>query len=153
VSNVTPRTPRKRLTGEERRAAILDSALSVFADRGYHASAIDDIAREAGISKALIYEHFPSKRDLFRALLDTYVGELMERETVSQADMGRICARVEKRPPMAPYNLNGRRRRPAIGANGADAAALPASPGQGEHPGSVPVGKAFGGTSSGDGDH
>jgi len=89
----------------------------------------------------------------YRDVLDDLVGELMERETVSQADMGRICARVEKRPPMAPYNLNGRRRRPAIGANGADAAALPASPGQGEHPGSVPVGKAFGGTSSGDGDH
>jgi cell division protease FtsH len=88
----------------------------------------------------------------YRDVLDDLVAELMERETVSQADMARICARVEKRPPMAPYNLNGRRR-PAIGANGADAAALPASPGQGEHPGSVPVGKAFGGTSSGDGDH
>jgi len=89
----------------------------------------------------------------YRDVLDDLVGELMERETVSQADMARICARVEKRPPMAPYNLNGRRRRPAIGANGADAAALPPSPGHGEHPGSVPVGKAFGGTSSADGDH
>ena len=45
-------TPRKRLTGEERRAAILDAALAVFAERGYHASSIDDIAREGGISKA-----------------------------------------------------------------------------------------------------
>ena len=48
-------TPRKRLTGEERRAAILDSALTVFSRRGYHASSIDDIAREAGVSKALIF--------------------------------------------------------------------------------------------------
>jgi AcrR family transcriptional regulator len=79
VSNVTPRTPRKRLTGEERRAAILDSALSVIAERGYHASAIDDIAREAGISKALIYEHFQSKQDLFAELLDLHAGELFDR--------------------------------------------------------------------------
>jgi AcrR family transcriptional regulator len=79
VSNVTPRTPRKRLTGEERRAAILDSALSVFADRGYHASAIDDIAREAGISKALIYEHFASKQDLYAELLELHAGELFDR--------------------------------------------------------------------------
>ena len=55
-------SPRKRLSGEERRAAILDSALAVFAERGYHASSIDDIAREGGISKALIYEHFASKQ-------------------------------------------------------------------------------------------
>jgi AcrR family transcriptional regulator len=79
VSNVTPRTPRKRLTGEERRAAILDSALSVIAERGYHGSAIDDIAREAGISKALIYEHFQSKQDLFAELLDLHAGELFDR--------------------------------------------------------------------------
>ncbi len=53
-------TPRRRLTGEERRAAILDSALAVFGERGYHASSIDDIARAGGTSKALIYEHFDS---------------------------------------------------------------------------------------------
>jgi AcrR family transcriptional regulator len=54
-------TPRKRLTAGERRAAIQSSALEVFAERGYHTSSIDDIARTAGISKALIYEHFASK--------------------------------------------------------------------------------------------
>ncbi|WP_203934449.1 ATP-dependent zinc metalloprotease FtsH [Virgisporangium ochraceum] len=75
----------------------------------------------------------------YRDILDNLVGELMERETVSQADMARICARVEKRPPMAPYNVNGRRRRPAIGANGSDAAALPPPPPAGES-GTVSVG-------------
>ena len=63
-------TPRKRLSGEERRAAILGSALAVFADRGYHASSIDDIAREGGVSKALIYEHFSSKQELYAELLE-----------------------------------------------------------------------------------
>jgi AcrR family transcriptional regulator len=72
-------TPRRRLTGEERRAAILDSALAVFAERGYHASSIDDIARGGGISKALIYEHFGSKQELYAELLDHHAGDLFDR--------------------------------------------------------------------------
>jgi AcrR family transcriptional regulator len=70
---------RKRLSGEQRRVAILDSALAVFAERGYHASSIDDIAREGGISKALIYEHFASKQQLYAELLEQHAGELFER--------------------------------------------------------------------------
>jgi cell division protease FtsH len=89
----------------------------------------------------------------YRDVLDDIVGELFERETVSQADMARICARVEKRPPMAPYNGNGRRRRPAIGSNGSEAAALPGPVPQDEHGASVTVGKAIGSAAdSGDGD-
>ncbi|GAA2613905.1 ATP-dependent zinc metalloprotease FtsH [Dactylosporangium fulvum] len=58
----------------------------------------------------------------YRDVLDTIVEELMEKETISQNDMARICARVVKRPPMAPYSVNGRRRRASIepGANGAE---------------------------------
>jgi AcrR family transcriptional regulator len=46
---------------------------------GYHGSSIDEIAQAAGISKALIYEHFPSKKDLHVSLLDMHVQELLER--------------------------------------------------------------------------
>jgi len=63
----------------ERRAAILDAAMNVFADRGYHASSIDEIAREAGVSKALIYEHFASKQALWASLLDTQAAEIFRR--------------------------------------------------------------------------
>jgi cell division protease FtsH len=58
----------------------------------------------------------------YRDVLDNIVEELMEKETISQADMARICARVVKRPPMAPFSGNGRRRRPAaeLAANGAE---------------------------------
>ncbi len=70
---------RRRLTAEERRAGILDAALAVFSARGYHPSAIDDIAREAGISKALIYEHFESKQGLYADLLERNAAELFER--------------------------------------------------------------------------
>ncbi|MDR7280284.1 cell division protease FtsH [Catenuloplanes atrovinosus] len=46
----------------------------------------------------------------YRDVLDNMVLELMEKETISQQDMARICARVQKRPPMAPYNGFGKRR-------------------------------------------
>ena len=84
--------PRRRLSAEERRAAILDAALAVFSARGYHPSSIDDIAREAGISKALIYEHFDSKQGLYADLLERNAAELFQRlETAIgavQADSG-----------------------------------------------------------------
>ena len=72
-------TPRKRLTAGQRRAAIQSSALEVFADRGYHSSSIDDIARAAGISKALIYEHFTSKQALHADLIEAQASELYRR--------------------------------------------------------------------------
>src|SRR3954452_22969374 len=70
------RPPRKRLSAEDRRAAILDSALQVFSRRGYNGASIDEIAQTAGISKALIYEHFPSKKDLHVSLLERHTQEI-----------------------------------------------------------------------------
>jgi AcrR family transcriptional regulator len=77
--------PRRRLTAEERRKAILNAAQEVFAGRGYHGSSIDEIAQAAGISKSLIYEHFPSKKDLHVSLLDMHVRELFERLSATAA--------------------------------------------------------------------
>ncbi|MBX5468911.1 MAG: TetR/AcrR family transcriptional regulator [Thermoleophilaceae bacterium] len=74
---------RSRLTAAERRAEILDAAMEVFGRHGYHGSSIDEIAKAAGISKALIYEHFPSKRELHASLLEHHVDELIERLTAS----------------------------------------------------------------------
>ena len=80
------------MPAEERRVGILDSALEVFAKRGYHAASIDDIAGAAGVSKALIYEHFPSKRHLHAALLERHVGELFEllAESAATSEPGEI---------------------------------------------------------------
>ena len=65
---MTSRTqaPRRRLSAADRRQAILDSALEVFSERGFHDASLDDVAARDGISKALIYEHFASKRELHR---------------------------------------------------------------------------------------
>lgn len=90
------RAPRKRLPFEQRRVAILDSALEVFAQHGYRGASIDDIAAAAGVSKALIYEHFPSKRHLHIALLERHVGELFERlvESAATSEPGEVRLRA-----------------------------------------------------------
>lgn len=74
----------------DRRRLILAAALDSFAEGGYHDIPLDRVAERAGISKALIYEHFPSKRDLHRALLESYVWLLLERvvAAVTEAEPG-----------------------------------------------------------------
>jgi AcrR family transcriptional regulator len=67
------------MTAADRRAAILDAALDEFARSGFHETSLEAVAERAGISKALIYEHFASKRELHGALLETYVHELLGR--------------------------------------------------------------------------
>src|SRR3954452_13059486 len=74
---------RKRLTPEDRRSAILEAALEVFSRRGYNGASIDEIATAAGISKALIYEHFPSKKDLNVSLLERHVQDIFTRLAVT----------------------------------------------------------------------
>ena len=90
------RPARRRLSATDRRAAILDAALEVFSGRGYHAASIDEIASQAGISKALIYEHFPSKKDLHASLLERHVQEIFERLARSAAtpDPGEVRLRA-----------------------------------------------------------
>ena len=76
---MSPSTQRRRLTAAERRADLLRAAREVFAVRGYHGASIDDIASAAGVSKALIYEHFAGKKDLHASLLAEEAGELFGR--------------------------------------------------------------------------
>jgi len=59
-----------RMPRQERRVSLLDAAREVFTTKGYHASAMDDIAEAAKVSKPVLYQHFESKLDLYLALLD-----------------------------------------------------------------------------------
>jgi AcrR family transcriptional regulator len=59
-----------RLPRRARRTQLLGAALEVFVAQGYHAAAMDDIAERAGVSKPVLYQHFPGKLDLYLALLD-----------------------------------------------------------------------------------
>lgn len=61
---------RGRMSRTERRGQLLDAAREVFVAAGYHAASMDAIATEAGISKPVLYQHFPGKLELYLALLD-----------------------------------------------------------------------------------
>src|SRR5688572_28735350 len=57
---------------ERSRRAVLDAALKLFADHGYRATTMRDIAEEAGASTGNVYHHFPDKETIFRELIDEY---------------------------------------------------------------------------------
>lgn len=65
-----------RLPRTARRLQLLGAARSVFVAQGYHAAAMDEIAERAGVSKPVLYQHFPGKRELYLALITQHTGEL-----------------------------------------------------------------------------
>jgi hypothetical protein len=87
-----------RLPRDERRATLLAAALEVFTAMGYHAAAMDEIADQAGVSKPVLYQHFPSKLDLYLAVLDIHCDYLVSdiRAAVSSTseNAGRVLATV-----------------------------------------------------------
>ena len=66
-----------RLPRDERRAQLLVAALEVFTAAGYHSAAMDEIADRANVSKPVLYQHFPSKLDLYLAVLDLHIDSLV----------------------------------------------------------------------------
>jgi AcrR family transcriptional regulator len=68
-----------RLPRSARRKQLLAAAQQVFVAQGYHAAAMDDIAERAGVSKPVLYQHFPGKLELYLALLDTHCDAMVSR--------------------------------------------------------------------------
>src|SRR6202051_1692341 len=66
-----------RLPRGERRGQLLAAASEVFVDRGFHAAGMDEIADRAGVSKPVLYQHFSSKLDLYLAVLQRHVDNLV----------------------------------------------------------------------------
>ncbi|KXK24391.1 MAG: TetR family transcriptional regulator [Chloroflexi bacterium OLB15] len=80
----TPKDP------ETTRGRILDAALEVFAEKGYHEASVDEIVEESQTSKGSVYFHFPNKQTLFLSLVDKF-SNLLERrikEAISQEEEG-----------------------------------------------------------------
>jgi len=68
-----------RLPRLARRRQLLSAAQEVFVENGYHAAAMDEIAERAGVSKPVLYQHFPGKLELYLALLDLHVDDVVSR--------------------------------------------------------------------------
>jgi len=87
---VRGRPRRVRLDNDQRRAQLLGLARAAFSDRAYDDVSIDDIAREAKISKGLLYHYFPTKRDLYVAGLREIANDLVQAVTSVQPDLSPI---------------------------------------------------------------
>jgi AcrR family transcriptional regulator len=89
--NTVRRPSALRLAPDERRRQLLDVACTEFADRGFHATSMDDLAGAAGVTKPVFYQHFSSKRALFVAVLEDVGGRLLEvlGKATSSAQTGR----------------------------------------------------------------
>lgn len=72
------RAPKRRMPAAQRRELVVDAALQEFAQRGYEAASIGRIAAASGISRSVLYDHFPSKHALFVDLLQTQLADLVE---------------------------------------------------------------------------
>jgi len=68
--------PRKRMSAATRRASIEAAATDVFAERGYRGASIDEIARRSGVTPPVLYDHFSSKQDLYKQLLERHFADL-----------------------------------------------------------------------------
>jgi AcrR family transcriptional regulator len=64
------------MTAAARREVIETAATELFAQRGYHGAAMEEIAQRSGVSVPVVYEHFASKKDLHRRLLERHFSEL-----------------------------------------------------------------------------
>ncbi len=81
-------------TRERTRERILEAAVNVFASKGYHDTKVDDIVAESKTSKGSFYFYFPSKQDIFLALVDTFAdlleSRLRERISAETSGMARV---------------------------------------------------------------
>lgn len=97
---------------EVTREKILDAALDVFSQKGYHDTRMDEIVTESGTSKGAIYFHFPNKERLFLALVDQFANLLERRVTDAISHEAEGMARVQAALETC-LDTFGRYRRPA----------------------------------------
>ena len=90
--------PARRMTGAERRHQLIDIARSLFAERGYEGTSIEEIAQRANVSKPVVYEHFGGKEGLYAVVVDREMSALLDGITSSLTRMtnNRSRLRIER---------------------------------------------------------
>ncbi|GAB1812045.1 TetR/AcrR family transcriptional regulator [Mycobacterium sp. MUNTM1] len=89
------RAPRARMTGTERRQQLVGIARTLFAERGYEGTSIEEIALRANVSKPVVYEHFGGKEGLYAVVVDREMSALLDGITSSLTN-NRSRVRVER---------------------------------------------------------
>ena len=87
------KAPRARMTGAERRHQLIQVARSLFAERGYEGTSIEEIAQRANVSKPVVYEHFGGKEGLYAVVVDREMSALLDGITSSLTRMTNNRAR------------------------------------------------------------
>jgi AcrR family transcriptional regulator len=90
----TPPPPPRRLPAARRREQLVDVALQLFGAQSYYATSMDDIAERAGVTKPVLYQHFPSKSQLYLELIQTVGEELLVAVSSSATAESQPRARV-----------------------------------------------------------
>jgi AcrR family transcriptional regulator len=84
-----------------RRTQIMVAGLEVFAEKGFHLASMDDIAKQAGVSKPILYQHFSSKQDFYLGVLDERVDVIVQQ--ISDAINGAVGNRNRLEAAIACY--------------------------------------------------
>lgn len=92
--SATPPRPRKRMSAAERREQLLEVGRGAFAEKGYDAVSVEELAQRAGVTKPIVYEHFGGKEGIYAVILDREVSVLLERMSDALTVSG-ARARVE----------------------------------------------------------
>lgn len=98
---MTDAAPTPRLPAARRRKQLLDVALRVFAERGFHPTSMNDLADAAGVTKPVLYQHFGSKRELYLELLEDVGTQL--RESIGKATSEAATPREQVQRGFAAY--------------------------------------------------
>jgi AcrR family transcriptional regulator len=96
AAGAAPRPSRRQLPRDERQAQLLRAAASAFADAGFAGTSMEDVASTAGVTKLIVYRHFDSKDELYRAVLTRVAARLRDEFEAGMAD-----ARGRYRPGIA----------------------------------------------------
>ena len=86
-----PRPPRQRRK-HARPQELLDAALELFVQNGYAATHSDEVARRAGVSKGTLYLYFPSKEELFKAVVRATLSNLIAEGAENDSISGSLCS-------------------------------------------------------------
>jgi AcrR family transcriptional regulator len=82
-----------RMKGDERRAAIVETAIHLFAEKGFRGATTRELAAAAGVTEPILYRHFRTKRDLYTAIIEAKAGEA----NVHAADLAELADRGDDR--------------------------------------------------------
>lgn len=94
--------PRVRMSGQERREQLLDVGRKLFADKGFEAVSVEEIAAKAGVSKPVVYEHFGGKEGLYAVVVDREMNHLLD--SVSEALTAGSARALLEQAGMALFN-------------------------------------------------